>query len=174
MISTFEFAKRSTNAWRVSAPCGLSMSKLPWRSRVDELNGVMHQVARDHRLLAPRADQDTDVTGRMTWRREQGDFIGQLVVRGDVVDESRRHDRVDGIVQVLDIVVAAGVAQVHPVVELLPAEQVARLREGGHPAAVHQARVPADVIEMQVRAQHRVDALGREARDREVLQEASS
>ena len=50
-------------------------------------------------------------------------------------------------------------------------EQVAGLREGGAPGPVDQARVPAHVIHVQVRADHRVDALGREAERVKIFQE---
>ena len=44
-----------------------------------------------------------------------------------------------------------------PIVELVLAEHVARVREGRHPAAVFQPRVPADMVDMQMRAHHVVD-----------------
>ena len=44
-----------------------------------------------------------------------------------------------------------------PVIELALGEHVARVRKGRHPAAVFQPRVPADVIDMQMRAHHVVD-----------------
>src|SRR5919108_6596445 len=40
-------------------------------------------------------------------------------------------------------------------------EEVAGFRKGRHPSTVKEARVPTDVIDMQMRAQHIVDVLGR-------------
>ena len=58
------------------------------------------------------------------------------VVRLDELVQPRLDDRVDRIDQVIEVVVAAGVPQVLPVVVFLPAEQIARLRERRHPLAV--------------------------------------
>ena len=59
-----------------------------------------------------------------------------------------------------------------PVLELDAAEQVARSREGRDPLAFDQHGVPADVIDVQVRAQHRVDRLAGKAGRGQVLEEA--
>ncbi|MGY4232323.1 hypothetical protein ACVIIW_001270 [Bradyrhizobium sp. USDA 4449] len=49
-----------------------------------------------------------------------------------------------------------------PVVVFLLGEKVARPGEGWHPAAVLQPRVPAHVIDMQVRAHHEIDVINRD------------
>src|SRR5882757_10137074 len=88
----------------------------------------------------------------------------------DEVDEARFEYRVDGIVEVLEVVVAAGLAQMTPVVELCLSEQVARLWEGRHPLAIHQPRVPTHMIEMQVSTKHGGNAGRREAGGCHVLE----
>ncbi len=57
--------------------------------RVGELNRVMHHVAGDHGLLAARLDEHAHVPRRVTRRREQRDFVGDLEVRPDVLDQPR-------------------------------------------------------------------------------------
>ena len=56
--------------------------------------------------------------------------------------------------------------------ELAIGEHILRLREGRHPAAVLEPRVPADMVDVQVRAHHVVDVVDAEAGGREVLLEA--
>jgi hypothetical protein len=51
------------------------------------------------------------------------------------------------------------------------AKQVLRIGESGHPAAVNQHGIPADVIDMQVRAQHDVNAFALKTGRREVFKE---
>ena len=56
-----------------------------------------------------------------------------------------------------------------PVLELDAAEQVARVREGWDPLPGDQHRVPADVIDVQVRAQHRIHGLAPKAGRSQIL-----
>ncbi len=51
-----------------------------------------------------------------------------------------------------------------PVVIFGLAEDVARLGKGRNPAAAFEPRIPADVIDMQMRAHHEIDVLDRKAR----------
>src|SRR5450755_4366252 len=50
-----------------------------------------------------------------------------------------------------------------------PLAKMARVREGRHPAAILQARVPADMIDMQMRAHHDVDVRDGDAGRRQSL-----
>ena len=52
-----------------------------------------------------------------------------------------------------------------------PREQVPGVRERRYPAAVLELRVPADMVGVEVRAQHDVDVLGRNAHRAQALQE---
>ncbi len=55
-------------------------------------------------------------------------------------------------------------------VPFLLTEVVARLRKRRHPFAIHQARIPADMVEVQVSAQHPGDRGRRKPGGREVLE----
>ena len=138
--------------------------------RGGELDRMMHHVAGDDGFLAARANVHADVTRRVARRRLQPHLVGDCVIRLDEVVQIGLDDRVDRIDQVIEAVVAAGFAQVLPVVVFLPAEEIARLREGRHPLSVDLARVPPHVVEVQVRTHHGVDACGREPGRREVLE----
>src|ERR1700723_2004638 len=72
----------------------------------------------------------------------------------DKVPQSCFEHGVDGIVEMLEIVVAAGLAQVAPVIELLLPKEVAGLRKCRDPLTIHQLCIPTHVIEVQVRTQH--------------------
>ncbi len=102
---------------------------------------------------------------------EQADLVGHRVFGGDEVGEARVQDRLDGVGEVAGVVAAVdhGVLQV---LVLRLAHQVAGVGKGRDPLAVHQPGVPAGVVEVQVGAQHRVDALGRTAHMGDVFQEA--
>ena len=71
------------------------------------------------------------------------------------------------------VMITAGVAQMRPVLPLAPPEEVSRLGKGRYPFAIDQARVPAHVIEVQMRAQHIGDLLCRKAGAAQVLQEGA-
>ena len=43
-----------------------------------------------------------------------------------------------------------------PVLELTPACEVARIGKRGHPAAIVQTRVPTNMIDVEVRAEHEI------------------
>src|SRR5262245_6055649 len=53
------------------------------------------------------------------------------------------------------------------------AEEIARVRESGQPLAVDQPGVPAHVVDVQVRAQHGIDRLGRKTGRRQIVKEAA-
>src|SRR5262245_37921025 len=119
--------------------------------RGSELDRVMHHVAGDDGFLTARADVDADVTRRVARCRLEPHLVGDRVVSLDELVQLRLDDRVDRVDQVPEVVVATGGAQMLPVLEFLAAEEIARLRKRRHPFAVHLARVPADVVEVQVR-----------------------
>ena len=58
---------------------------------------------------------------------------------------------------------ATGVVLRHPVVELTATEQIARLGKGRLPTAIVLPRIPADVIDMQMGAEHQIDFGGIDA-----------
>src|SRR4051812_11245479 len=68
------------------------------------------------------------------------------------------HDRLDGVIEYGDV--RRLDAMVAPILIFGLAEQITRIGEGRHPFAAGEFRVPADVVDMQMRAQHCVDAVG--------------
>src|SRR5262245_32402956 len=52
---------------------------------------------------------------------------------------------------------ATGIALRHPIGKLAATEQIARVGKGRLPAAIVLPRIPADVIDMQMGAEHQVD-----------------
>ncbi len=132
----------------------------------------MHHVPCNDGFLALRADVHADVSGRVAGSWNEGHLIGNVEVRADELHQARGDDRIERVLEMPQVVIAAGALQVLPVIPLLAAEVVARLRESGNPLAVDQLRVPADMIEVQMRAQHAADGFRGKARSGEVLQEA--
>ena len=94
-------------------------------------------------------------------RRDQGDLVADPGVAGDEVGLAGVGDRLHGIVEHGDLVRL--VAVVAPVLIFGLAEHIAGVGEGRHPFAVDQFGVPADMVDMQMRAQHGVDAVGRQS-----------
>src|SRR5579863_3538130 len=135
-----------------------------------DLDGVVHQIAGNDGLLAARIDQYTDMAGGVARRCDERDLIGEAKIRIDELLEARGQYRIDRILQMIHVMVAAGVAQVLPVLPFAPPEEVSRLGKGGHPSTVDEPRIPAHVIEMQMRAQHIGDLPGREARAAQILE----
>ena len=86
------------------------------------------------------------------------------VMTWSVSTGSARPASITGCTESTQDLALIGIVRRRPVRELDAAEQVARVRKGRQPAAIDEARVPADVVDVQVRAQHRVDRLRREAR----------
>ncbi len=89
----------------------------------------------------------------------------------DDVDAVGGHDRQHGIGDPRTgrriVLVSLG-----PVFQLAVGEDVARLGEGRHPAAVLEPRVPADVVDVQVRAHDEIDVVDADAGGRQALLEA--
>jgi hypothetical protein len=57
----------------------------------------------------------------------------------------------------------------HPEVELGARKNIFRIREGRHPAAVFEFRIPADMVDMHMSAQHEVDIFRCHARCAEII-----
>ena len=117
-----------------------------------ELHRVVHEVAGDQRRRAARRQPHAAVAGRVAGRRHQRHAGRDLGVDVDEVDEPGRHDRLDGVEELGRVVVRLG-----PVPVLGPGDAVAALRERRLPLAVDERRVPADVVDVEVRAHHGVD-----------------
>src|SRR6266481_7032941 len=138
--------------------------------RTSDLAGVVHEVAGDQRLFAARGDAHTDMTGGMARGRDEADFVADPVIGLDEIDKAGIPDRGHRISEdrshVLTLVLLG------PMRIFYSADQVARVRKGRDPPAVDQHRVPADVIDVEMRADHRVDRLARIAGGGEIREEA--
>ena len=106
----------------------------------------------------------------MARRRNQRDFTGDDMVGFDQGVQTGLDDRNDGIIHHLcrvDRQLALDRRRRRcclqrrdlslPMRPFDPGEQVIRLGEGRHPLAVDQHRVPADMVDMEMGAQHRGD-----------------
>jgi hypothetical protein len=129
---------------------------------------MVGEVAGDERVLPARLDVHRNVARRVTGGRLESDLVGHLVVgRYEIGEAGVDH----GSHRVLDRQRVARLALGVPVLPFLSTHDVPRVREGGHPLAVDQHRVPADVIEVEVGADHGVDLFAREAGGGEVVEE---
>ncbi len=106
----------------------------------------------------------------MAGRRDQRDLLGYLVVRADEIRQARLDDRQDGVLDVLHVRLARRQLGL-PVVHFRGAEEVAGVGEARDPAVARLVGVPAAVVQVQVGADHRVDAVRRIARIGQVLEE---
>src|SRR5215472_10777162 len=113
----------------------------------------------------------TDVTRRMSRGWYERDFLRDLDIWLDEVGQAGTGDRIDGVRQVCEVMIPARPLEHLPMLILFTAKQITRIREGRHPAAIHFARVPADVIEMHVRAQDFCDCFRRVPRSGQVFDE---
>src|SRR5262249_25842702 len=85
----------------------------------------------------------------------------------DEVDAVRLDDRQHAVGDALVLLVA-------PVLPLLAGDQIGRAREGRYPAGVHETRVPADVIDVEMRADDDVDLLGPETGGGKAVEEIAA
>ncbi len=136
--------------------------------RLGALQRRMHDVAaQDHRCL-PRPDDDTDMTGGVPRPRVYMHVVVKGVVGGDQFRLATLHDRQQAVLVIRIGRVSTSQLGDPPVLPFLAGKQVAGVREGRHPSAAEETGVPADMIDMQVRAQHKVDVLGCKAGDGEI------
>ncbi len=101
------------------------------------------------------------MAGTVAGCRDQGDLIGKPGVAGDEVRSAGIGHRLHRVVENSNLVRLLAI--VAPVLVFGSAEHVARIGKSRHPFPVHQAGVPADMVDMQMGAQHGVDAVGRKA-----------
>src|SRR5262245_19806031 len=86
-------------------------------------------------------------------------------LRVDEVRETRIQNRRHAVVE--GLAMSGLVALLAEELEVLAPEEVTRLGKRRHPRAVLQTRIPADVVEVQVRAHHEVDVMRLQAGARE-------
>ena len=135
---------------------------------------MVDEVAGDHRALALGLHDDRAVARGVAGRRDEPDAVadrGRSL--GDGLDGLRQagvDDRLHGILEhaplnpeevlgVLRQAVDHLVVDLAEQVEFVLVHQILRVRKRGHPLPVHLVRIPTHVVEMQVGAQHVVDAV---------------
>jgi hypothetical protein len=148
----------STKPMRVCRPASLSMSKVAWRCGIAHLHRVVHQVAGDDRFLA-RSRRCARGRGRgVAVARLAPDAGRDLVIGLDEVGEAGRDDRVDAFDEV-----GVGVTPSWRIVSATPRIRSRRTGSGRWERSACTRRspvlvgVPADMVEVQVGAHHRVD-----------------
>jgi hypothetical protein len=122
----------------------------------EDLHRLVQRIARKDRRVVARFELEHAVAGGVAegvLEEEALDDLRAVVDELDLAGLDHRHDAVldDGDV-LRQRQVAAG--RRLPVLELAAREDVLGVREGRHPLAVDQPRVPADVVDVQVRADH--------------------
>src|SRR5262245_49762351 len=95
-----------------------------------------------------------------------------------VVDDQRLpclQDRQDAVLETAQLQRGAvwPAALVQPVLQLAPTDQMAGVGEGQDPAAIMQARIPANMIDVQMGTEHDIDRLRRDAEPRKTFQETA-
>src|SRR3981081_2713940 len=123
------------------------------------LAGMMGDVAAEQALFAVRFDVNAHMARTVAGRRDQGDFLARLATAGDEFGLAGIDDRLHRVVEYRHLV--GFVAVVAPVLVFGFAEYVARMGESRDPFAANEFGIPADMIDMQMRAEHGVDAVRR-------------
>ncbi len=123
---------------------------------IAHLDRRMDQVAGHHRVLAAAPKPDREMVGRVARRRHQGQVVVEPEIAADELGalglDDRDHAVGDAVARRLGVLGG-------PIVIFDLGEQIARLGEGRHPASIVQARVPTDMVEMQMGAHHHVDVV---------------
>src|SRR4249920_3368289 len=116
----------------------------------------MNHVAGDDGIGTWFADLHRVVVDCVAGRWDQGNEIVESVGALHDVDAVSRDDRQH---RVSNPGTCRGIvfATPRPMRKLAVGEYVARLREGRHPPAVLEPRVPADMVDMQMRAHDEID-----------------
>ena len=132
----------------------------------------MHEVAGKHGVARARGQSYRCVAGRVAGRRLEFQPVVDAMRRVDQLGLAGGDDRQHAVVDT-PVLVGAALALVLPEIPLLAGEHVARVREGRDPHAIHQPRVPADMIHMHVRDHDVVHLLGPDAGGGEIVEEGA-
>src|SRR5208282_4649842 len=136
--------------------------------RIFALNRVMHQVAGYDGFLTLRRNPHTVMTRGVAGRRLEPYLVGDAEIRVDQVGHPDFDDRTH---RILDRIARVLAVKVRPVVPFGAADQVPRVGECRHPVAVLEHRVPAHVVDVQMRADDAIDVVARVTGLFEVAQE---
>ena len=117
----------------------------------------MDRITAEHcRCTAIRAN--TQLPGRMTRQWQQCEAFGQLIPIINQIQQACLENGQHAVFEARQLhrIAAGFLILLLPVLELTPACEVARIWERGHPAAIVQTRVPTNMIDVQVRAEHEI------------------
>src|SRR2546426_2159536 len=137
--------------------------------RLGHLHRPVHEISREDGLTGRGSETDADMARGVADRRLEAEMLVDFEI---AVDEPRlagldhRHDAVRDAPRFL----LAGIALVLPEFPLRAGDHVLGLRERRDPAPVLPARVPADMVHVQMGAQDEVHVLGPHADRGEVVE----
>src|ERR1700728_2337361 len=136
---------------------------------MSDLNRMVDHVAGDDCVLTARRNPHAGVTGGMSRGRFEYNVTSQPMSVLHQLRTARFNDRshgiIDGHFEIGHTVVFV------PMLPLALDHQVLGLGKSRHPLAVLEGRVPADMIEVQMSSQDRVDRVTGDTRFLEVLEE---
>src|SRR5262245_20569210 len=123
------------------------------------LTGVMDKVACYKCLLPLRCDTHTDMSRGMAGRRFEPHFIAQFVIVLDCIYEASGKHRVYAVTHVIAELLLFPLPR--PVFVFATGNEVTRVLKRWLPIAIHQHRVPPDVVNVKVSAQDVVETARR-------------
>src|SRR5882724_1862488 len=141
--------------------------------RFHDLHRIVHDVTNEYRAIRARRDVEYGTSRSVTGSRDQGEVLVDGEATAPQVRLPRIVDRRDAVlVGILIDQCTLGLLFVErvPELEVCIGEEVGGVREGRNPLAVLQHGVPADMIQMEVRADHNIDVRWIYPLPRQILQ----
>lgn len=138
--------------------------KMAPKTRYRHLYGMMDRVTRNDCLGPIRAYDDANMTGRVTWSRDELDFVSHPVVRFHKLMQPSVDNGLQGIrehslgvhhVTLVDWNRARDLFM--PELPLKSSEKISGVGKSRHPPIIGQLSVPTDVVDVQMRAQYNID-----------------
>src|SRR5262249_17090578 len=105
----------------------------------------------------------------VAWRGFEPDPVSQAEIALHEVHEARIEDRNDAVLVVWVAGEALGLVLLPPELPLIAHEHIPGAREGREPASFHEVCVPADMVDVQVRADNDIDVLSHHAHGSQAL-----
>ena len=127
--------------------------------RLKDLQRVVDCIPAEDRAIPGIVYHEPHLSAGVPRQRCEMQTRADLMAVVDQIGHARLDDRDDALLKGagMNRQGATGVVLRHPVGELVAAEQVARVGKGRLPAAIVLLRIPADVIDMQMGAEHQID-----------------
>ena len=115
------------------------------------------------------------LAGCVTPQRQQRQTGREFVPIVDEIDPARFDDRQDAVFDAGQLQrVAVDALLLPPILEVAPVHEIARIGKGRHPATVLQPRIPVDMVDMQVGAEHNGDRLRPDTGFRQTIENAAA